>query len=712
MGISFAGVGLLLETPEVAAYLRQYHSLERLVELSLGGLPGSGLNHISYPQYREAEPVRVGVLHWPRDCSRSATFHCVVNSTRLQRIREVVDESGPYQQLEIGDGTNEPVQCSMRMLPPRALFAVEGAEQLYLLSLVDQRYDLTHNRPGSVTSTPDSWDELFEGLRFVMGASITVGAVATGYGTPSDRWTLYHRPIAAITDAACTTVGQKFVAQLDGSLATVNWEEALQNSDYQLDLYRKCGGGIIAREDIQRVVPGNVVTVFAQTASGVIKPDPFTITYPLYALNVTGYAGASGLLTNTHSLYADLIYDGTNGVACSSYAREAARDFYGWQLANQDVTFAGIVPWEPTGAEDSIEWTYSLTDPGPRLTTRIQRGPWDGFPTGDYLPSSPGSSSSGGGGDGNCSACGFVEGLTVEDCYSISVDGGKPRSILEGVSLNGVFYTVVFDPEGPSLTLYPEGGSGSGGGGSGGGGPVSGRLDCCSCPCITFVFPRKVFYPNQPVAPSPCDRLLKIKVCVDCCPIEGWDGEGYYCVRPAGTGEVGEPQLLLDEDKCDDEIEITGGRYSDRDEAAALCGPPRSATPCDGPGSDGDELPLGEMTRATIVHNGSGGSSGESCVKWAATPNTLYKVRTWVEFKPGGGDFLPPAPGCGITVVVDGHTVITVSQVSHTTYYQEHTLMSHSTLPQVRVTNYTSVAGGGCFANSWTAVIAQVVEAV
>lgn len=73
-------------------------------------------------------------------------------------------------------------------------------------------------------------------------------------------------------------------------------------------------------------------------------------------------------------------------------------------------------------------------------------------------------------------------------------------------------------------------------------------------------------------------------VCVSCtcCPIEGWAGEGWYCVTDSSTGTgTGtstaltecEVMYLLDEDKCDDEIIICAGPYPTQADADAACGP-------------------------------------------------------------------------------------------------------------------------------------------
>lgn len=65
------------------------------------------------------------------------------------------------------------------------------------------------------------------------------------------------------------------------------------------------------------------------------------------------------------------------------------------------------------------------------------------------------------------------------------------------------------------------------------------------------------------------------EVCAECacCELEGWDGEGWYCVRAAGTDENCEPQPLFEGDQYDCEIELCSGPYATEAEANEACGP-------------------------------------------------------------------------------------------------------------------------------------------
>lgn len=81
---------------------------------------------------------------------------------------------------------------------------------------------------------------------------------------------------------------------------------------------------------------------------------------------------------------------------------------------------------------------------------------------------------------------------------------------------------------------------------------------------------------------EPCNATA-FTVCLTCgcCPIPGWDGEGWYCVTDdsvgsgTGTGTALEECVviyLMEEDRCDDEITICSGPYESEAAADAECG--------------------------------------------------------------------------------------------------------------------------------------------
>lgn len=87
--------------------------------------------------------------------------------------------------------------------------------------------------------------------------------------------------------------------------------------------------------------------------------------------------------------------------------------------------------------------------------------------------------------------------------------------------------------------------------------------------------------------PALCDGELPMDVCEDntftvqiecvCCPIDGWQGEGWYCVLDEGfetcedEGAVICPLELLEEDMCNPDFVICSCKFDTEEEAAEEC---------------------------------------------------------------------------------------------------------------------------------------------
>lgn len=104
----------------------------------------------------------------------------------------------------------------------------------------------------------------------------------------------------------------------------------------------------------------------------------------------------------------------------------------------------------------------------------------------------------------------------------------------------------------------------------------------------------------------PCNAFV-FTVCVECscCPVDGWEGPGWYCVTDASNTEFGtgtgtgtgtgegdcEPLYVEDEFKCDPDLVICSGPYATRALAAAAC-PPLDPGPQPAPGCGDLNIPL------------------------------------------------------------------------------------------------------------------------
>lgn len=375
MPASFANIKLLLDTPEHEAFVAVHHDVALSLLSDNAGWNNADLDYLPLPSQPVEAPPEIGVLRWPTGASRCATAYFLVSGDQLADIRTAADAS-TYNDLVIDDGVNEPVTASMRMAVPLPIHVVgeDISRHCWLLRLVDRRYGWRH-QSGDISSQPLSWAALFAAIGSGLGVSITTDTIDGDYDVPSFRWVVFQKSLPVLLDAAAYAVGHRVVVGLDGTVRTVRHATAIAAADAQFDAddFWVTIGGRIEAEDLQRVVPASVVVSFGETVGGVPQAAPHKETRTLASLAVTGYDGATGVAGEEKVLYADLVFDGSNGTAVDNFADQFAYDWYGWQLASKyDFTAPGIVPWTPTGAEDEIRWYYKH---GGRLLTRVVRSP-------------------------------------------------------------------------------------------------------------------------------------------------------------------------------------------------------------------------------------------------------------------------------------------------------------------------------------------------
>jgi len=403
--VSFAGVSLSCATPELLAKVNRILPVSGFVNWDAWNFANAGTNPsvLPLPPAPYSPPPEVGVLHWPNDATRPAWFHALVSKSRLDQINAVYESPNQPQDLVLRDGrANRTMSASMSMLPPRPISQLGLQSDGWLLTFTDARF-WWQWKSGSITETPASWASLFSQLGTILGVSISVDTVDAAYESPTDKWVGYLRSPAAVLDAAAASVGQRVIVGLDGSVRTVNWETAKQESDDQWDAApTQSLGGYIGSNEIAKTVPSSVtVAGIDETETGPNgETVPKTEQVTLASLEIESYGPALGVADTSATAFVDFNYTGADDdAAWTDIVQAAGEDWYGWRLADLDVAFPGIVAWGPTGWEDFVEWMVALTDPWldennphePLVLTTVRRPPWNDFPS-TILPISPGGS--------------------------------------------------------------------------------------------------------------------------------------------------------------------------------------------------------------------------------------------------------------------------------------------------------------------------------
>jgi hypothetical protein len=249
--LSYAGVPLLSPTQETLAWARANLDVSWCHPAAAragwgpaqAGLPSRG------PDARG--PLRPQVLRWPTGATRFSEGHFLVSEPQLDAVRAAVmttSGAGPAAApLTFSDGTRTVTAAQLFLLPPRPLGKVPGAPGLWLLSLVDDRYfwwlaaaDVV------VTAGSTTWDALYGAIMIALGMTLLSDPVDAAYLTPDASLTSHYEAVPPLLDAVCASVGQRLVANLDGTYHAQNAASARTALGTNLALLPRTAGGEMA----------------------------------------------------------------------------------------------------------------------------------------------------------------------------------------------------------------------------------------------------------------------------------------------------------------------------------------------------------------------------------------------------------------------------------------------------------------------------------
>lgn len=361
MPITFAGIPLV--PPDSGSAALEYWHGHRVEEFDYPFFNSSGLDHLPVPSEPVRCPPRIGVLHWPTGASRWAKCHLFVTGEQLTLVRAAVGVAPTARPLVLNDGHRE-ITASMWMLPPRPILQKgEASAELYLLTLVDDRYFWWQAGNVAVTN-PASWSGLLSGLFSSLGVSATIDAIPPGYNNPTpDRWTVGYKPAPFLIDAACKTIGLRVVRQLDGTVRCQSYAAAAAQDELNWTTYRYevLAGGRLAAGDVALSVPATVSTAF-------LGQTPIVLNTTLAALALPTYGAAAGATGKAAQVIADMPATAST-INQALYAVQAATDYYNWSLSLTDCTLRGFWNRLITGLDDCQEWVDTPT----QMVTRVMR---------------------------------------------------------------------------------------------------------------------------------------------------------------------------------------------------------------------------------------------------------------------------------------------------------------------------------------------------
>ena len=270
MSFTYGGVSLSVPPPEWHAWVEKTFTLQDLVPFRAG--PHRSALSISWPTpwdyYGRTPLVRSNTLWWPVGASRWAMGFFYASESALADIRDEAYADDVYTPLDLvmDDGTNS-ITTEMYLLPPAPIapqkvvaaadrstwvlprtIAADGTKSLYILPLVDERYFWWLKASAiSVNEGTTTWAQLYSSIATALGITLTAEAVNSAYLTPPASLASNYEAIPLLLDAVATTVGQRVVRKLDGTVITIGPSASRTALVAQLTLnYPRVAGGLLA----------------------------------------------------------------------------------------------------------------------------------------------------------------------------------------------------------------------------------------------------------------------------------------------------------------------------------------------------------------------------------------------------------------------------------------------------------------------------------
>lgn len=476
MGMSFAGIPLLLQDPEGTSnqFVRR-HLDERMASIFTPNLVclNDGRNNarnntlqgeiqqvgLPVPTYPPQPKPRINTLYWPTGACRWSQGLFLIDGYNMQQILQELTTSGSITvnsaellSMTTPENGNAGVEAAMYLLPPRPVSpsSVDITQRLWILPLVDARY-FWQNMP-VLNINYSSWNALFASLASSLGIELYVDPIAAVYGVPDPiDFKRKYDNAAMLLDAAAATIGMRVVVDwsaMDSYCGGTAYQVLGYTSSATEYAANKAATGA---ENVGTVAGGEI-----RYAQASMVPGFVAVTFRNNAeTSIANVVTVPSLLASndpSQTKYFHTTVSDENRVPSSyanNLANQIARDYYGWLVNSQfDIDLPGMFGWHATGYDDFALWEYGVRKDKKAKhvgQTRIQSLPYNfghcNIPlqqstssSSSSSPSSssgsnPSSSSSVSGSGSSSSSCGCVTVVTAVSCSSggLSVTYGSAR---------------------------------------------------------------------------------------------------------------------------------------------------------------------------------------------------------------------------------------------------------------------------------------------
>ena len=341
---------------QIADFIRTYIPLAGLRDQSesitasgnrSAGVGQTGVNQ-AQPNYPDEPIIRVNQLYWPTGAARWSKGYFLFHKSQIDAIKSSSSDGDTPLTLEITDGTTT-ISPSMYHLPPRKITSVNPDDNnLYLLPVVDERYYWQFSDSNSTgIDEDDTWASLFTYLEGELGGTITLTTAAdASYFKPDYiEFSRKHENIATLIDAACHSIGHRFVYGLDNSRKSMSYTTSDTTLTSNIASYVRIAGGTLDSPP-----ETGIATIFPTAKGGV--PDGLFYDEQ----NAAGSITATQVIRSTALAERDENTESTitNTSDCNALATQVATDLRLHQAKQYDHSFVDLHDWTMCGFDDHV----------------------------------------------------------------------------------------------------------------------------------------------------------------------------------------------------------------------------------------------------------------------------------------------------------------------------------------------------------------------
>lgn len=433
MGLTYAGQPLLLDwDDQIANYLSRfipqaYHTLFCPTPPAFTNGEWTPKDHIRahvgipYANWTPPTGLKLNTLYWPSGASRWGYGLFLVDSLRLDAIKANIETTGTQSQTLQMSAIRWPqwsveAEVAMFMLPPLQLPTTGPGhgDQLYLMTLVDQRYFWQWRDAGSLEiDEDDTWLQLLYQLQEQLDVTLNVDGIAGAYYQPNQiEFSRSFHNAAMLLDAVAWSIGKRVSVGLDGQVYLYGPDADSYRLTTNLESTDFTAGGKGSSWHNQLPTQIRVVFPRGEYVGGEHIPgddgEVYALTYTTDDILLTIdpddppdiYSGPAMANGTTETYFTSFVADFTqygefvptvpwNRDLCMFLAQRIATDVVNWRRQHSyDMAFPGLHTglatvngttgensiWSPTGFDDWIEVHFDVKTPVTRI--RSMPGNW------------------------------------------------------------------------------------------------------------------------------------------------------------------------------------------------------------------------------------------------------------------------------------------------------------------------------------------------